>query len=74
MNGSDVKKIRSRVEMSQSQFCDHYGLNVFTLRQWERKNTVLDKTATAYLACISKDPETIQKLLHEPKKKLVKKS
>lgn len=73
MNGYDVRKIRTRVDMSQSEFCETYGLNIFTLRQWERKNTVLDMSVSSYLTCISKDPKVIQKLLNEPMKKSVNK-
>lgn len=69
MNGSDVKKIRTKTGLSQSQFCGAYGLNVFTLRQWERKNTPLDATATSYLTCIKVDASAIARLLQEPKKK-----
>ncbi len=68
MKGSDVREIRTKAELSQSQFCEQYGLNVFTLRQWERKDTVLDATASAYLKCIARNGDMITKLLAEGKK------
>jgi len=73
MNGSDVKKLRARMHLSQSEFCQRYRVNIFTLRQWERKDTVLDTTASAYLTCISNDPTMVHKLLNEPKKRALKK-
>lgn len=70
MKGSEVKKIRSSIGLSQSKFCEDYGLNVFTVRQWERKDTVLDATASAYLTCIANNPDLVRTMLqHKPQQK-----
>lgn len=68
MKGCDVKKVREKAGLSQSQFCEQYGLNLFTLRQWERKDTELDSAVASYMKCIKRDAEVVKKLLHEEKK------
>ena len=82
MNGRDVKRIREEVVfLSQSKFSEIYGINLYTLRQWERKGTDLDKTVSTYIECIKKDHKVIEKIMGKevvqkpsPKKQSVKKS
>ena len=65
MLGSNVKKIREEIGASQSVFAENYGVNLFTLRQWERKETPLDSAAAAYMECIAFDAETMRKLYRD---------
>lgn len=60
MNGNDVREIRNALGMSQTEFCQHFKINLHTLRQWERKDATLDSCCTAYLHCIRVNPSTIQ--------------
>ena len=52
MNGEDVKATRQKLGLSQAQFAEQYKINVYTLRQWERKNHELSSVASAYMTCI----------------------
>lgn len=63
MNSSDVKNIRSQTGMSQTEFARCFHINLYTLRQWERKSSTLDSAVSAYLTCISVDAEIIRQLL-----------
>ena len=63
MEGKDVKKIREKTGMSQSVFAESYGINLFTLRQWERRDSELDSAVTAYMRCIKADHKIVGQLL-----------
>ncbi|HEU5047677.1 MAG TPA: hypothetical protein VFT64_07530 [Rickettsiales bacterium] len=63
MNGKTVATIRKEVGLSQAEFSRNYGINLYTLRQWERKDTPLDSAVVSYLTCIKANPELVLKLL-----------
>lgn len=69
MIGRDVKEIRSQAGMSQAEFSQQFRINLFTLRQWERKDTRLDSASEAYLTCIQAGSDTVLTLLGTGKKK-----
>jgi putative transcriptional regulator len=60
---SRVKVLRQRLDMTQEQFAQTYGIPVATLRDWEQRRSVPDQTARTLLKAIEKDPETMRKLL-----------
>ena len=68
MIGQEVRKIREKTGMSQSVFATNYGINLFTLRQWERKDAELDSAVASYLQCIRADHKIVKKLLASPAK------
>jgi putative transcriptional regulator len=61
----DVKVIRTKTGLSQSQFANKFGLAVQTVQAWEsgRRNPV--GPAVTLLKVISKSPDTVYEALQE---------
>ena len=59
----DVKTIRAKSGLSQSEFAQRYGFNVRTLQDWERSRVQPPSAVRAYLAVIDRFPETVEKAL-----------
>jgi putative transcriptional regulator len=49
MNAKDVKRIRARLKLSQSQFAGLLGVSVRTLQQWEQDRQAPGAPAAALL-------------------------
>jgi putative transcriptional regulator len=59
----DLKKLRRRLALSQTEFAQAYGLSVWTLRQWEQGVVEPDGAARSYLKVIDQDPEGARRAL-----------
>ena len=59
----DLKRLRQRIGMSQTEFAHAYGLSVWTLRQWEQGVADPDGAARSYLKVIDQDPEGTRRAL-----------
>jgi putative transcriptional regulator len=59
----DVKAIRAKSGLSQSEFARRYGLNVRTLQEWELGRTEPPSAIRAYLTVIDLFPQTVEKAL-----------
>lgn len=55
----DVKRIRSKVGLSQAEFARTYGFNTATLRNWEQGVREPEGPARILLALIENNPELI---------------
>lgn len=55
----DVKAIRRRVGMTQTQFASSFGIGLGTLRHWERGDRVPRGPARVLLRVIERDPKTV---------------
>lgn len=51
--------IRKKLNMSQQEFSDAYGIPLSTLRNWEQGRRKLDNTAIAYLKTIMRFPKEV---------------
>lgn len=60
----DVKKLRQRVGMTQIEFASVFGISLGTLRHWERGDRTPRGAALVLLNLVSKDPQTILKVLY----------
>ena len=56
----NIKRIRSRTKLSQSEFAKRFGFNVRTLQDWECGRSRPDVAARAYLVVIAKDPAAVE--------------
>ncbi|MGQ0816653.1 helix-turn-helix domain-containing protein [Acinetobacter baumannii] len=63
----DVKKIRTKTRMSQKEFCSTFGLNLNTLRHWERGDRIPQGSALILLNMIDKSPEEVYAILASKK-------
>lgn len=67
LNLVDVKKIRNKTRMSQKEFCLTFGLNLNTLRHWERGNRVPHGSALTLLNMINNSPKEVYSILGHQK-------
>jgi putative transcriptional regulator len=59
----DVKAIRKRVKMSQTEFARAYCINKRALQEWEQGGRQPDSAARAYLTVIAKEPAVVRRAL-----------
>ena len=61
----DVKAIREKVDMSQSEFSRAFGVSKRTLEQWEHGRRVPTGPARAFLTVIAREPDAVRRALME---------
>ncbi len=59
----DVKNIRAKMNMSQSEFSAAFGISVSTLRHWERGDRSPQGPALVLLNFVRKEPTAVLKAL-----------
>jgi putative transcriptional regulator len=59
----DVKAIRAKLGLSQSEFAERYGFNLRTLQDWEGSRVQPPSAVRAYLTVIDRFPETVENAL-----------
>ena len=59
----DVKAIRAKLGLSQSEFSRRYGFSVRTLQDWEIGRSKPPSAARAYLIVIERCPQTVERAL-----------
>ena len=59
----DVKEIRAKVGMSQSEFASAFGISVSTLRHWERGDRSPQGPALVLLNVVAKEPDLVLQAL-----------
>jgi putative transcriptional regulator len=59
----DVKAIRGRLHMSQSQFADHFGFTKATVQGWEQNRRQPEASARILLTVIDREPEAVARAL-----------
>ena len=59
----DVKAIRKRMRMSQTEFSRAYGISKRALQEWEQGGRQPDSAARAYLTVIAKEPAIVRRAL-----------
>jgi putative transcriptional regulator len=63
MDDVDVKAVREKSGLSQSQFASHYGFNPRTLQEWEQGRSKPDNALRAYLTVIARNPVAVENAL-----------
>ena len=59
----DVKQIRARTRLSQSEFARRFGFNVRTVQDWELGRSKPDIAVRAYLVVIARNREAVEAAL-----------
>lgn len=59
----DVRRIRTKLGMTQAQFAREFGFSIDTLRHWEQGRRMPDGAARAYLRVIDLAPKAVQNAL-----------
>jgi len=60
----DVKKIRLRLDLSQAEFAERFGLSHRTVQQWEQHRSEPDQPARLLLHLIERSPAKISLLVN----------
>lgn len=63
----DVRKLRQRMRLSQTQFATKFGFPPATLRNWEQGRVRPDAPTRVLLAVIAKHPESVEDVLSNPR-------
>lgn len=61
----DVKELRRRIGMSQTEFAASFGISLGTLRHWERGDRYPQGPALVLLNLLSKDPSKVLEVLNK---------
>lgn len=59
----DVKAIREKIALSQSEFARLFGLSKRTLEHWEHGRRVPTGAPRAFLMVIAREPEAVRRAL-----------
>lgn len=59
----DVKKIRGKLGISQSEFAKRFGFNLRTLQDWESSGAQPPSPVRAYLKVIERFPKMVSKAI-----------
>jgi putative transcriptional regulator len=60
---ADVRAVRRKLRLSQSEFAARFGFQPATLRNWEQGRTRPDGPARVLLAVIARHPEAVEDAL-----------
>ena len=55
--GREIRRLRSRLELTQEDFAERYGIPVANIRQYEIGRTMPPPAVRSYLKVIAADPE-----------------
>ena len=59
----DVRKIRTRLGLSQEAFAANYGFALSAVRDWEQGRRRPERTARVLLKIVEKEPEAVSRAL-----------
>jgi putative transcriptional regulator len=62
---TDVRAVRRKLHLSQSQFAAKFGFHTATLKNWEQGRTKPDGPARVLLAVIAHHPEAVEDALRK---------
>lgn len=59
----DVRKIRSRLKLTQKEFALRFGFSIDSIQNWEQGRRVPDGPARTLLAVIAHEPKAVERAL-----------
>ena len=59
----DVQAIRRKVQMSQDEFAQHFGVSKRTIQDWEQHRRRPSGPARAFLLVIDREPAAVRRAL-----------
>ena len=62
-----IRELRFDMNLTQSEFCERFGLSFTTYRQWESGRRVPDTMGVTYLQVILTSPDTVASLVARAK-------
>ncbi len=61
----NIRAVRRRLGLSQSEFAEKFGFPTATLRNWEQGRTQPDRPARVLLAVLARHPEVVEDALRK---------
>ncbi len=61
----DVRSIRKKLNMTQTDFAKAFGLSLSSVRHWEQKLRTPEGPTRAYLKIISIEPDMVRRVLSD---------
>ncbi|MBF0562720.1 MAG: type II toxin-antitoxin system MqsA family antitoxin [Alphaproteobacteria bacterium] len=62
----DVKSIRTRLGLSQTEFAARFGFDPRAVENWEQGRRRPERPARAYLRVIERNPKAVEEALRQP--------
>ena len=63
----NVRRIRKKLNMTQTVFADYFGVNLHTIQDWEQGRRVPTGAAKNFLFVIDQEPDAVRRaLVNEP--------
>ncbi|MEI2802540.1 MAG: helix-turn-helix domain-containing protein [Trichococcus flocculiformis] len=62
----NVRRIREKLEMSQRDFAEYFGVNLRTVQEWEQGRRVPSGASRNFLCVIDREPEAVRRALIRP--------
>ncbi len=59
----DPRELRRRLNMTREEFARSFGLNLWTLREWEQQKAEPEGPARTLLRVIEKEPDAVRRAL-----------
>lgn len=59
----DPRLLRTRLNMTQEQFASAFGVNLWTLREWEQRKAEPEGPARTLLRVIDREPDAVRRAL-----------
>ena len=59
----DVRRIRTKLGLSQAAFAERFGLSTRTVQEWEQGRAVPDQPARVLLKVIEEAPDTVARVV-----------
>ena len=63
LSAMDIKSVREKIGMSQTEFAQAFGISVSTLRHWERGDRSPHGPALVLLNVVAKEPKAVLRAL-----------
>lgn len=59
----DIRRLREKLGLSQSQFAERYALSARTIQQWEQERSYPDQPTRILLRAIETQPELMRQII-----------
>jgi putative transcriptional regulator len=59
----DVRKMRTRMKLSQKEFAERFGFSLDSIQNWEQGRRIPDGPARTLLAVIAHEPKAVERAL-----------
>ena len=59
----DVKRVRTKLRLTQEEFAHYFGVIIITIQEWEQGRRIPTATARNFLKVIEHEPLAVQRVL-----------